>query len=530
MTRLNNDLTLLTTKLAEIRGAPVVTPQAPTKQAVSVVSSSFVSGIRKATEMGGAYGGGGDAGDRLQLMERVLERISEFDREVLKKTAPPTGEVERRASVRADLMTLPTHLHVTDRLLDLFAQAQRTTVVRQTTTTTTVVAEGAKSPPGKKDAANDQALAESQRQVTRLEGKVASLMKQISDSEEKNLAAQTAAKNSKIEVADLQKTLSQALATVEALRKEAAAATTAAQAAASAAYASPVKSNSMALEDRNRQLEERLEVEVGTNQRMVAAVLGAAESFAEDGVVADAGAAALSDEGRRALEALASASRKVADQRTTSFTTIQREWEDAQARLERMQKEHGYLLAAHEETKMEVTSLRAQLQKAQSQQAEASTTAAKAQADVDQLVALRADLAKARALLADTQQAAAMLQEAAAKLARKDQEIDNLRFDMSQLAEELESYKKLAETLKAKMRDMGGKDTSFFDSFEEVMKDEMMAMKWAFEAKLRVAKEKADAMSLKHQQEINKLREASSGFHYSGKGIAHSGSTTSLPR
>ena len=465
----------------------MVTTQAPTKQAVSVVSSSFVSGIRKATEMG-AYGGGGDASDRLQLMERVLERIAEFDREVLKKTAPPTGEVvERRASVRADLITLPTHLHVTDRLLDLFAQAQRTTVVRQTTTTG---AEGTKSPAGKKDAASDQALAESQRQVTRLEGKVASLMKQMSDSEEKSLAAQTAAKNSKGEVADLQKTLSQALATVEALRKEAAAATTAAQAAASVAYASPVNSDSMALEERNRQLEERLEVEVGANQRMVAAVLGAAESFAKDGVIADAGAAALSDEGRRALESLASASRKVADQRSTSFTTIQREWEDAQARLERMQKEHGYLLAAHEETKIEVASLRAQLHNAQSQQAEASTNAARAQADVDQLVALRADLAKARALLAETQQAAAMLQDAAAKLAKKDQEIDNFKFDLSQIAEELASYKKLAETLKAKMRDMGGKDASFVDSFEEVMKDEMMAMKWAFEAKLRVAKEK----------------------------------------
>ena len=30
---------------------------------------------------------------------------------------------------------------------------------------------------------------------------------------------------------------------------------------------------------------------------------------------------------------------------------------------------------------------------------------------------------------------------------------------------------------------MGGKDASFFDSFEEVMKDEMMAMKWAFEVR-----------------------------------------------
>ena len=69
---------------------------------------------------------------KLNLLEKLIEKIVEFDRLVLKKTAPETTAPQRRGSRGSDLSTLPTHLHLTDRLLDLFTQSQRVTVIRTT--------------------------------------------------------------------------------------------------------------------------------------------------------------------------------------------------------------------------------------------------------------------------------------------------------------------------------------------------------------------------------------------------------------
>ena len=65
-------------------------------------------------------------------------------------------------------------------------------------------------------------------------------------------------------------------------------------------------------------------------------------------------------------------------------------------------------------------------------------------------------------------------------------------FILPSALEELDSYKKLTEKLKLKIRDMGAgskESKDFLDTFEEVMRDEMSAMKAAFEMKLRIAKE-----------------------------------------
>jgi DNA repair exonuclease SbcCD ATPase subunit len=78
--------------------------------------------------------------------------------------------------------------------------------------------------------------------------------------------------------------------------------------------------------------------------------------------------------------------------------------------------------------------------------------------------------------------------------------------------EEVGHYKKLTETLKQKLRELGGgtaDSKEFLDSFEEVMKEEMMTMKAAFETKLRMAREEADATSKRHQQEITRMHNTS---------------------
>ena len=84
--------------------------------------------------------------------------------------------------------------------------------------------------------------------------------------------------------------------------------------------------------------------------------------------------------------------------------------------------------------------------------------------------------------------------------------------------EEIKQYQKLTDTLKDKIKEMGlrnntGTETKdFLDTFEEVMRDEMLTMKNAFEAKLKAAKEMAEATSKRHQQEILRIH---SGTPYS---------------
>ena len=72
MVKLTRDLDILSSKLSDIRGNSTATTTSGTagqKQAIAVVSSSFVSGIRKATELGGNPGD-----DRLSGIEKDSNR------------------------------------------------------------------------------------------------------------------------------------------------------------------------------------------------------------------------------------------------------------------------------------------------------------------------------------------------------------------------------------------------------------------------------------------------------------------------
>lgn len=77
------------------------------------------------------------------------------------------------------------------------------------------------------------------------------------------------------------------------------------------------------------------------------------------------------------------------------------------------------------------------------------------------------------------------------------------------MTEELNSYRSLNEQLKQKIRNISGSSSydskEFLDTFEEVMRDEMMAMKCAFETKLKFAKEASDLLSKKHQELISRM-------------------------
>lgn len=59
-----------------------------------------------------------------------------------------------------------------------------------------------------------------------------------------------------------------------------------------------------------------------------------------------------------------------------------------------------------------------------------------------------------------------------------------------------------------KLRELSNKENKrdFTDTFEEVMREEMMAMKTAFELKLKVATEERDIATRRHQNELQKLQ------------------------
>ena len=66
----------------------------------------------------------------------------------------------------------------------------------------------------------------------------------------------------------------------------------------------------------------------------------------------------------------------------------------------------------------------------------------------------------------------------------------------------------LNDNLMRKLKKLASQDTSrdFAETFEEVMREEMMAMKTAFEAKLKLAVEERDIATRRHQSELLKLQ------------------------
>lgn len=103
----------------------------------------------------------------------------------------------------------------------------------------------------------------------------------------------------------------------------------------------------------------------------------------------------------------------------------------------------------------------------------------------------------------------AALNEAEGKVRILMAEKAKLESALKSALDELDSYRKLTDKLKAKVREMGAgsaESRDFLDTFEEVMRDEMAAMKAAFELKLRLAKEEMDATSRRHQAEIARIQ------------------------
>ena len=129
------------------------------------------------------------------------------------------------------------------------------------------------------------------------------------------------------------------------------------------------------------------------------------------------------------------------------------------------------------------------------------------------IMKLEGDLLEQRLQLKAFEQWPGMVAELEVKLRALADEKSQLELNQKSMQDEILHYKKLTENLKAKLRELSAKAGSdgkdFMDTFEEVMQEEMMTMKSAFETKLRLAKEEADRMSKRHQQEILRMQSSS---------------------
>ena len=86
------------------------------------VSSSSVSGVKKVSEEQNVIDL--ESIDRLSLLERILSKTNELDKEVLKRTTSSgLPKRARRKSISTNLFCLPSHLLIVDRLLDLYKQS-----------------------------------------------------------------------------------------------------------------------------------------------------------------------------------------------------------------------------------------------------------------------------------------------------------------------------------------------------------------------------------------------------------------------
>jgi len=119
--RYHADLQLLIQKTADYQAL---------KTGAQKPASPFVQGLRGAVE--NEAPAEGTVEDKVTILESVLSKVVELDRLILGITAPEdTKKPARRASRGMDLFTIPTHMHVVDRLMDLHTKSKRITVIRE---------------------------------------------------------------------------------------------------------------------------------------------------------------------------------------------------------------------------------------------------------------------------------------------------------------------------------------------------------------------------------------------------------------
>jgi predicted nucleic acid-binding Zn-ribbon protein len=127
----------------------------------------------------------------------------------------------------------------------------------------------------------------------------------------------------------------------------------------------------------------------------------------------------------------------------------------------------------------------------------------------DKISDLKGELALSFKKIMDLEKGADLVIQLTAKIATVQENNCILETQLKQANQSIEMYQKNIENLKKRIKELGngnGDNKDFMDTFEEVMREEMTAMKSAFETKLKIAKEEVEVMARRHQQAIKNLQ------------------------
>lgn len=528
--RMNQDLNLLSQKLIDLQNA----------NSSKLGSSTFVNNIRESTNTITAVDSGNFAETKLQIMEKLIFKITEIDRCILRNTENTVTEdqentdpvVKRRASRGLDLATFPTHLHILDRLVDVHTRAQRVAVV-------------VKNGAAKKSAEPNPELTvapltptippETKAQLSKLETQVAKLTSQLQESqdlaerERRSLNGELVSMKDKWSKIDNEKAklsenndhlmeqIHHLNGTVQTMTKNA------------QEYENKVKEFEDALaqskekgSERTALLEERLEISLNSQEKILHILMSIAnkvETHCDSAFLSPEDESSLSSEAYGVLSLLVSCVIKRLDELCDEINHLSASNEELESQiktynLERdmTQKDIEQLTFLNNALRTEKRSLENECSKKHIDTNESLMTQMEELREKNRK--LHSDLSAATVQIGISEGYKEQIGHLEStvisnQLMAEDEKI-KLQNQIDELKEENESYKRRNEQLKQKIRDLSGKSNvdakEFLESFEEVMKEEMMTMKNAFEHKLKAARAESEETARRHANEIRNLQ------------------------
>jgi chromosome segregation ATPase len=525
VTKIQQDISIVNQRIAELRGDALFSAN-PTANSDSS-SSGFVVGLRNLAD---SERKNKDAKEiKITALESLLEKIAEFDRVVLQKTLPitdPAAVPVRRKSAGLDLYTLPTHLHITDRLMDLYTQSKRVTVITKTST---------QSNPSVADSisAADKKVIETQK------AQIVKLSAQCEDCEQRRIKSENECAQLRRESEELRCQLLESATKIPQISL--------APASLSGEVAT-LTTRIKTLEAEVTEQQEQLENEASRYQSILTVVYGKASRIDSGRDISPeengSDCANLVRHCLLSIKFYVTIKTIQPENMRTAFQSLEMaiarrlqglrsevhllhsvkellEGEIASSNLQRdmlgqdvstLTAQLTALKGAYHELSFETASSKIQeINKQdnndlslQNQLKDANNNVIQLQTQLYDANRKLSDLVKVHDQYVQTETALTIMTE-------KCSVSENV---VSGQVEEIKQYKRLTDTLKDKIKEMGSSRGSqdakdFLDSFEEVMREEMLTMKGAFETKLRLAKEAADATSRRHQQEILRIHTSS---------------------
>jgi uncharacterized coiled-coil protein SlyX len=543
--RMQQDLVLLTQKIADITGEPQRAPTAPIVNdgaLINAPNSPFVAGIRGLAESASiSSSGGSDGADlKLSMLEKVLKKIVDLDRLLLQKTAPesdPSRTNARRGSRGMDLFSLPTHLHVTDRLMDLYSQSKRVVTVTKTAVapesdassiggSETSGSHGQPRPPNNAGPVSPRGSGADKDALKKSALELAALRTKLEESEAKRAAVKEDCASARKENLAYKKELEAANRAAEELRLTLGTDDRNAKIRA-------LEARVAELEGLTRSMQEQVEVEAARAARAVDAVTQNAASIKmnhqeygnspqKDARDKDSGAAATNAHDSLLGTPMSHALRLLTDAVKSRIGSMNEQLLSMNIVKESLETDVQTLQMSQEIVNKDFLTVQQELQSMRTAfsalQAEAlgNDSAVKLERANNLLIDMQAEVAAAHRRTLDLERLPATVAELEAKLRTLELRTTEQSGEIGVLSGELQSYKKMAEGLKQKIRELsskgGAESKDFMDSFEEVMKDEMYTMKLAFEAKLKAKADEVAALANRHAIEINRIQANASPY------------------